>query len=169
MPNADIVPITEAHIASYNTAVGVVAREGNFLSILDAFPMESTREYVRGNIAQGYPHFVAVTGEQVIGWCDINSVSDREVHRHCGLLGMGLVAEYRRRGIGQRLITAAIDAAQRRGFLRIELKVRATNQAAIALYEKAGFALEGTLRKEWCANGQYCDSHVMALLFPPLA
>lgn len=165
---AEIIPISEAHIEEFREAVGSVAREGNFLTVLDAFPLESTREYVLGNIANGYPHFIAILDGKIVGWCDISLGSDRAVHQHCGTMGMGVLKPYRGMGIGRRLLVAAIDAAGKK-FQRIQLSVRETNTNARALYEKMGFILEGTLRKEWHTNGVYYDTHVMALLLPPLA
>lgn len=167
--SVDIIPIAEEHIEAFNAAVGEVAREKNYLTFLDCPPMEGTYEFVRENIAQGHPQFVAMEGNKLIGWCDITPDSTREVHRHKGTLGIGILAGYRGQGIGRRLMETAITAAARKGLTRIELKVRASNTHARALYEKLGFVLEGTMRKEWHVDGQYYDTHFMALLLPPLA
>jgi putative acetyltransferase len=48
--------------------------------------------------------------------------------------------------VGTALLRATLDAAATRGLTRIELVVRADNHAAIALYERHGFQLEGRLR-----------------------
>jgi len=42
-------------------------------------------------------------------------------------------------GLGSRLLTAAVDAAWAAGCTRIFLEVRADNDAALALYDRAGF------------------------------
>ena len=47
---------------------------------------------------------------------------------------------------------------------RIELLVYAGNQRARRSYEKAGFTLEGTLRRAHYAHGEHKDVHVMSLL-----
>ena len=45
---------------------------------------------------------------------------------------------------------------------RIELEVFVDNAAAIHLYEKFGFVIEGTKRKYAFREGEYVDTHVMA-------
>lgn len=55
--------------------------------------------------------------------------------------GMGTVAEQRRRGLGERALLAAIDAATARGATRVWLEVIAGNEPAIDLYRKLGFVL----------------------------
>lgn len=46
---------------------------------------------------------------------------------------------FRRKGIGQALITAIHEEAQKAGVIRIVLEVRTSNEPAICLYKKAGF------------------------------
>jgi len=48
-----------------------------------------------------------------------------------------------RRGVGRKLLEALIVAAAEAGVERLMLEVRASNRAAIALYESAGFTLDG--------------------------
>jgi RimJ/RimL family protein N-acetyltransferase len=47
---------------------------------------------------------------------------------------------------------------------RIVLRVFDNNRRAVRAYEKAGFALEGTLRQAAYKNGAYHDLHVMSVL-----
>lgn len=46
---------------------------------------------------------------------------------------------YRGRGVAQRLIAAAEQTARARGARSLRLEVRASNMAALGLYERAGF------------------------------
>ena len=108
--------------------------------------------------------FVALLGGRVVGWCDIVR-NETLTHRHCGVLGMGLMPEHRAKGIGRALIESAIERAWSCGFLRIELGVRESNQPAIKLYENVGFIVEGARRKAArCGDGRYEDTLVMGLL-----
>ncbi|VWC25480.1 GNAT family N-acetyltransferase [Burkholderia lata] len=64
--------------------------------------------------------------------------------RHAAGLGMMVDAARHGRGIGGRLLTAAIDLAENwLNITRLELTVFTDNRAAIALYEKHGFRIEG--------------------------
>jgi ribosomal protein S18 acetylase RimI-like enzyme len=53
-------------------------------------------------------------------------------------LGIALLAGYRGRGFGRRLMLAALDAAREYGYRRVSLTVHPQNPA-IALYESCGF------------------------------
>jgi ribosomal-protein-alanine N-acetyltransferase len=54
---------------------------------------------------------------------------------------------YRKKGIGQRLLTAAEERIRKKGMQKIRLEVAITNQAAITLYEHAGFQKTMLLKK----------------------
>jgi GNAT superfamily N-acetyltransferase len=53
--------------------------------------------------------------------------------------GMGTPPEYRRRGLGEKALVAAIDAAVASGCTEIGLEVLDANEPAIELYRKLGF------------------------------
>ena len=73
--------------------------------------------------------------------------------------GLAVHPDYQRRGIGRALLDAV---AERGGARRITLRVFASNAAAVALYESAGFAVEGVLREEFFVGGRYVDDVLMA-------
>ena len=51
--------------------------------------------------------------------------------------------------------------------VRLDLDVYTDNEAAIKLYRKFGFAVEGTLVKAAFRDGAYVDNYVMARLRMP--
>ena len=56
------------------------------------------------------------------------------------MLGTVIADGWRRRGVGSRLLEAAVNAAKaRKGIRRIDLAVFPHNEAALALYRKYGF------------------------------
>ena len=64
------------------------------------------------------------------------------------------VAEnYRRKGVGNALITKFIDNARVSGVKKLFLEVRESNTPAINLYKKAGFNLIST-RKKYYSDGE---------------
>ena len=158
-----IVPISEPHIEGFRAAVDSVARERRYLALLEAPPETDTRKYVQDNIAGGAPHFVAVADGKVGGWCDV-AVRPRSTQRHSGILGMGVISEYRGKGIGRALMQATLAAAKASGIRRIELMVRVDNKPARRLYESFGFVAEGLCKRHMCIDGQFIDSWLMALL-----
>ena len=54
--------------------------------------------------------------------------------------------DYRRIGVGRRLMEAAIDEAGRRGVAQVILEVRASNEPAQLLYRELGFGFVGRRR-----------------------
>lgn len=167
MTSAAAIPIEsirEEHVESFHRALDTVSRERKYLSFLEAPPLEDVRPFVLDNIENGHPQVVAVVGGEVVGWCDIRR-HPRPIHAHCGTLGMGIIPGYRDKGLGTRLIRAAVGQARERGFHRVELHVHADNLRAIALYEKVGFVREGVARDAVKIDGRYIDSISMAVVF----
>lgn len=163
--NHRIVPIAEEHIAGFHAALGIVAREKQYLAFIDAPPIERVADFIRANIAGDVAQFVAVGDDgTVIGWCDVLPGRPDTVHAHEGKLGIGLVPEARGRGIGAELMRTTIDAARARGLTRIALTVWATNARAIALYERLGFVREGLFRAAIRVDGTHRDLLGMALV-----
>jgi ribosomal protein S18 acetylase RimI-like enzyme len=157
-----IVPIAEEHISGFRIAVDVVAREKKYLAFLEAPPLEEVTRFVLGNIERGYPQFVVLSDSTVAGWCDVIPNRTRVIYSHCGTLGIGLLPDFRGRGIGRQLMQQTIDAAF--GLTRIELTVREGNVNAIALYKSLGFETEGLHRNAVCIEGRYENLYSMALL-----
>jgi putative acetyltransferase len=141
-----------------------VAREQRYLAFLQAPPREQAFAFYRNIVTNDLCQFVALDGDEVVGWCDILPVMG-ETRAHVGTLGIGLMPHARRKGIGTRLLQAAIDKAWTKGLTRLELTVRADNTAK-ALYERFGFEHEGIRRNAFMIDGEYFDTHAMALLKP---
>lgn len=156
-----IVPIAMHHVESFRECLDGIAREKKYLVFLEAPPPETVREWVRACMEAGNPQFVAVDGGAVVGWCDVTRKT-REPLRHSGTLGMGLAPAYRGKGLGRRLMEAALEASRREGFERVDLFVFASNANAIRLYESMGFVREGVRRKFAKIDGEWMDALDMA-------
>jgi RimJ/RimL family protein N-acetyltransferase len=140
-----------------------VAREKQYLAMLEAPPLEAMRKFVGSAINGGFIQYVALEDERVVGWCDV-IIREREAMRHGGALGIGLSARHRNQELGARLINSVLEAARARGLVRITLHVRADNTRAIRLYERLGFQHEGRLRRDMRIDGRDYDSLAMAML-----
>ena len=156
--------IAEKHISGFRAAVDVVARERKYLAFLEAPPLKDVTKFIRDNIDHGYPQFVVLSTDAVVGWCDVLPNRTRVIYSHCGTVGVGLLPEFRGKGIGRKLMQRTIGAAFAFGLTRIELTVRENNVNAIALYKSLGFEVEGLHRNAVCIEGQYENLHSMALL-----
>ena len=161
--NVKIKPISEVDIEGYHNVLDVVARERRYISFLEAPPIEQTRDFVAQNIARNDPQFVAELDGKVVGWCDVTP-KYQVIYAHSAVLGMGVLPDYRHRGIGNALIDVALTQAFKKDITRIELAVFSDNLNAIQLYKKFGFCIEGELQDDVFIDGQYRNSLIMALV-----
>jgi len=86
-------------------------------------------------------------------------------NRSCGFRILLGNAEFRDRGLGTEASRLALaHAFEVVGVHRVELQVYAFNPRAKHVYDKIGFRYEGTRRQALRWDGQWIDSHVMAIL-----
>lgn len=118
-----------------------------------------------GNIEQTPNAFVliAATGSRVVGILDFRPEGGRG-RTPSGSFGMSVARDFRRIGLGRRLVEAMIARARsdRPDLCRIELEVVPWNTPAIALYEKLGFRLEAVKEKAIAFRGKPEPLHLMA-------
>lgn len=158
-----IVPLLPEHMSGYHRVLDSVARERKYIAFLEGPSIEGLTQYITKCDLENSPHYVAIFNNEVIGWCDITR-NERPIFAHCGQLGLGIEKRYRGQGIGTALLQTAITAAFSLGLSRIELTVREHNPAALALYQRFGFTIEGIKRQGAYVDGAYEDIICMALL-----
>jgi putative acetyltransferase len=78
---------------------------------------------------------------------------------------MAVRDDWQGKGVGTLLMQAVVDLADRwLNLRRLELEVYTDNEAALRLYKKFGFEIEGTLIDYAFRDGQFVDSYCMARL-----
>ena len=101
---------------------------------------------------------VALDGDTLAGYIGSQTVIDET-----DMMNVAVHPSYRRKGIAGELVNALVDALKMRQSHSLTLEVRASNDPAIGLYQKLGFAQVGRrpnyyrnpkedaliLRKEW--------------------
>lgn len=106
---------------------------------------------------------VACVDGEVVAQLGLQTYPNRPRRRHVGEMGMMVRDDWQGKGIGTALTQAAIDLAEKwLNLERLELQVYTDNAHAIHLYEKFGFAIEGTLVRYAFRDGQYVDVYAMA-------
>lgn len=128
---------------------------------MKAPPFESVQKFVNDNIQNNNAQYVAIDSEGVIGWADIVPIN-RVGMEHVGSLGMGLLSEYRGKGIGNLLLTKTIKHAWENDLKRLELEVFSDNLSAISLYKKHGYVEEGVKRYSRYIDNYFQDIVIMA-------
>ncbi|MGM7700620.1 GNAT family N-acetyltransferase [Pseudalkalibacillus sp. Hm43] len=84
--------------------------------------------------------------------------------RHSIHIAIGILQQWVGQGIGRKLFEEVERWAKQNGMHRLELTVMVHNEAGIALYNKAGYEIEGVKRHSMQVNGTYIDEYYMAKL-----
>ncbi|MBX2995220.1 MAG: GNAT family N-acetyltransferase [Bdellovibrionaceae bacterium] len=158
--SVSIVYADPQYFESFRAALDSVARERVYIEMIEAIDLEKIAEFQTKLIASHLPSYFAVEDGKVVGWADISRYQNARMN-HRGSLGMGLMTGYRGRGLGSRLLEAALDHAKRCGLEKVELSVYSDNVAALALYEKFGFTRVGLNRHFRKLDGRYFDCILM--------
>ena len=84
---------------------------------------------------------VAFAGEEIAGFAIMRHVIN-EGH----ICNIAVLEEHRQKGVGSAIVEALIQEAMSRDMIGLTLEVRIGNRAAMALYHKYGFKVEGYRR-----------------------
>jgi len=147
---------------SFGKAVTSVCQEEKYLSNTTGYNEEETLDFVRNIIEKKHAQYYAIIKGVVVGWCDIVR-KPQEFHSHIGVLGMGIIKDYRRQGIGKKLTLRTIEHAQKNGIEKIELEVFESNVVAKNFYERMGFKVEGIKKDGKKYKNQYENVIMMGL------
>lgn len=83
------------------------------------------------------------------------------------ILTLGTLPAARRTGLGSRVLTAAMHEAAKRGALQLVLEVDESNEAALHLYDVAGFSEIGRRYGYYLAqSGMRTDALMLAVKLP---
>jgi [ribosomal protein S5]-alanine N-acetyltransferase len=139
-----------------------------WLNLRDLFPHPYEMhhaEWFLKHVAEENPEMTLAiaTEAEAIGCIGLRRGVD--VHRKTAEMGYWLSEAYWGRGI----MSEAVEEFTRWCFrtfdlVRIYAEPFETNSASIRVLEKAGFTLEGRMRKSVCKNGQVMDSFLYALV-----
>lgn len=83
---------------------------------------------------------------------------------HTTYIVVGIREAYRNQGIGTEFFKRLDEWARKNGIVRLELTVECANTAAIHLYEKSGFVIEGRRMKSMKLGNEFVDEFYMAKL-----
>jgi [ribosomal protein S18]-alanine N-acetyltransferase len=94
--------------------------------------------------------------EEIVGYLFYRFIAD-EVH----IFRMAVSPEWRRQGIGSRLVAECLEKAFGRGVASALLEVRPSNSQAVELYRKFGFYMIATRPGYYSDSGE--DAHILKL------
>ena len=132
----EIVKMNDAHVAS------VAAIEKECFG-LDAWSEKSVASELTNKLSLW---LVAVDGDRVAGY-----VGSQTVCGETDMMNVAVTADYRRQGLGEKLVLELVEELKAIGSQCLTLEVRDSNTPARSLYEKLGFIQTG-LRKNYYRN-----------------
>ncbi len=161
-------PVTDADLAELGRGFKVVVDEKSWLGVQPPVSVEGMAEWLGSRLDDGHLMIALEVADAdgasgpLIGLIDLHPTRTDGVHA----LGMWILPGHRGEGGGRLLLEAAIEARPPEVH-KIELEVWPHNEAAIGLYERAGFEREGMRRDHYRRrDGRLHSSLIMARLFP---
>tara|TARA_B100000029_G_scaffold513768_1_gene614360 strand:- start:183 stop:749 length:567 start_codon:yes stop_codon:yes gene_type:complete len=111
--------------------------------------------------------FAAFHGSKMVGHVELcGGLLRSDLHRV--ELGMGLVREHRRQGLGTRLLEVSIEWLRAEtDVVWLDLGVFAHNAPAIALYQSMGFVERGRTPDQYRVEGTHIENINMSLYLDP--
>jgi RimJ/RimL family protein N-acetyltransferase len=163
-------PATLADTEELGRGFKIVVDEKRWLGVQPPVTAPGMAKWIRTRMDEGRLLFVLEADANaqgkddapLVGLIDLHPTRTEGVHA----IGMWILPGYRGQGGGRMLLDAAIEV-RRPHVHKIELEVWPDNEAAIALYERAGFEREGLRRNHYRRrDGRLRSSVIMARLFP---
>jgi [ribosomal protein S5]-alanine N-acetyltransferase len=163
--------IVRRFIAADAECVAAVANDRRiWLQLRDLFPhpyhLADAEDYI-GRVATVDPplSLAIVVDGRAVGGVGLQLMTD--VNRRSAEIGYWLGAAYWGRGIATEAVTLVTDwAFLTHGLLRIFAQPFAANTASRRVLEKAGYELEGTMRRSAIKEGEVRDQCLYARLSP---
>lgn len=114
-----------------------VCGEGRWMSTSRFEPTPAWESVLQQTQCDGHLLLLAVNDSAVAGWCRVFPESD--AWQADASLGIGLLASYRKRGVGSGLVQQALAWAWSAGLQRVTLRTRLDNWQALHVFTRCGF------------------------------
>lgn len=130
---------TDITLFDKNDIEGLVKIEGECFSI--PFKEKDFYDLYESDISNV---LVAKIGNDVIGYVSFTIILDE-----CQIINFAVSSDYRRQGIGRKIMDALLMLGKEKGVTKYFLEVRVSNASAIALYKNFGFCAVGTSKNHF--------------------
>lgn len=123
---------------------------------------EQQRQFIAGFSNARAALFLAKAADEVVGMLGFRGHARPQL-AHSGVMALSVRRDFRRTGVGDRLMAAlAAWVAEHAQVRRVELDVFVINTAARRLFAKHGFEVEGSMRGAVEVDGKLIDNLLMA-------
>jgi L-amino acid N-acyltransferase YncA len=134
---ADLPAIVKIHNAAIASRISTAE--------LDPVTVEGRREWFRAHSPTQYPIWVAELNGAIAGWLSFREFLPRCAYRGTVEVSVYVSEEFRRRGIGKKLLQEAITGGPQLGMRSLVGLIFGHNQPSIALFRVVGFERWGLL------------------------
>ena len=124
--------------------------------------IEHENVLLRHNEVQSRNVFVATVGGKVVGWVHLDH-PEMDALDHTAELTVGVVGDYRGKGIGDHLLDRATRWAAENDIEKLYNSVPATNERAIGFLEDHGWETEAVREQHYRIGDDYVDEVMMAV------
>ena len=155
---ADLPAIVEIYNATVPTRM--VTAE------LEPTTVEARLPWFREHSPEQYPFWVAELDGRVIGWLDFKKFLPRAAYRGAAEISVYMHEQFRRRGLGERLLEQAIAHAPSLGITALVGLIFGHNEPSLKLFQRLGFErwgffpgiarLDG-VERDLVVMGQHCQ------------
>lgn len=87
--------------------------------------------------------FVALEGDEVLGWAALSPVSSRCVYAGVAEVSVYVGAHARGKGVGSSLMEALVEGSERSGYWMLQAGVFPENEPSVRVHTRVGFRLVG--------------------------
>src|SRR5881296_2494304 len=138
---------------------------------LEPTTVEARLSWFREHSPEQYPFWVAESDGRVIGWLDFKRFLPRCAYRGTAEISVYVDENFRRHGVGQRLLEEAITRAPSLGITALVGLIFGHNERSLKLFERLGFErwaflpgvaqLDG-VQRDLVMLGQHCPARCSA-------
>jgi len=159
----------KTHRATVNDAQGVVdvinsvIQEGGLTALYPTLTVEQEEAFIAG-LGPRSAMYVAEISGAILGVQTIEPFAPyTRAMDHVATMGTFVYRNYRRRGVGRKLMEASLEFARAQGYEKIVVFVRAGNAGAQAFYREMGFIPKMLLERQIRIEGRYDDEVLMEM------
>jgi L-amino acid N-acyltransferase YncA len=134
---------------------------------LEPTTVEARLPWFREHSPEQYPFWVAESEGRVTGWLDFKRFLPRCAYRGTAEISVYVDEEFRRRGVGQRLLEQAIERAPLLGVTALVGLIFGHNEPSLKLFQRLGFERWGFFPGVAQLDGVERDLVVMGQRCPP--
>jgi phosphinothricin acetyltransferase len=131
-------------------AAGIATRLATFETRVPAWDA-----WDRGHLP--FARLAARAADRLVGWAALSPFSSRQVYAGVAEVSVYVADAVQGQGVGRRLLTALIAAAEEHGVWTLQARIFPENEASVTLHQKLGFRIVGRRERLARLDGVWRD------------